>query len=424
MLYYFFRFLEQFGVPGSNLWSYVSFRALLALMIALVVSAWFGEYFIKWMKRHHISETQRDASVDPFGVQKINVPSMGGIIIIVSVLVPCLLLGRLRNIYMILMLVTTVWLGLLGFLDDYIKIFKKNKDGLAGRFKILGQVTLGLLVGLVLYFSPDAVVRENVEVQHQSGARTEVVHKSQAVKSTQTTIPFVKGNNLDYMEIMSFCGKYKTQAGWILFVLVTIFVITAVSNGANLNDGMDGMAAGNSAIICIALGILAYVSSHIDFASYLNIMYIPGSQELVIYICAMVGALIGFLWYNAYPAQIFMGDTGSLTIGGVIAVLAIIIHKELLIPILCGVFLVESLSVILQVEYFKSGKRKGLRRRIFKRTPIHDNFRVLPSQLDPTCSYVFKNWPHGAWHESKITIRFWIVTILLAAATIITLKIR
>ena len=424
MLYYLFRFLEQFGVPGSNMWSYVSFRALLALMLALVISAWFGEKFIKFMKGHHISETQRDAKIDPFGVQKLNVPSMGGIIIIVSVLVPCLLLGRLRNIYMLLMIGTTIWLGMLGFLDDYIKIFKKNKDGLSGKFKILGQVTLGLIVGLVLYFSPDAVVRENVEVSHQGGVTTEVVHKSQAVKSTQTTIPFFKNNNLDYTEIMSFCGKYKTQAGWILFVFMTILVITAVSNGANLNDGMDGMAAGNSAIICFALGVLAYVSSHIEFASYLNIMYIPGSQELVIYICAMVGALIGFLWYNAYPAQIFMGDTGSLTIGGVIAVLAIIIHKELLVPILCGVFLVESLSVIFQVEYFKLGKRKGIKQRLFKRTPIHDNFRVLPSQLDPECRYVFRNWPHGAWHESKITVRFWITTILLAAATIITLKIR
>lgn len=423
MLYYLFRFLEQFGVPGSNLWSYVSFRALLALMLALVISAWFGEFFIKWMKRHNFSETQRDASIDPFGVQKLNVPSMGGIIIIVSVLVPCLLLGRLRNIYMILMIVTTLWLGVIGFIDDYIKIFKKNKDGLSGKFKILGQVMLGLIVGLVLYTSPDAVIRENIEVQRE-GTRTEVVHKSEEVKSTKTTIPFVKNNNLDYTEIMSFCGKYKTQAGWILFVLVTIFVITAVSNGANLNDGMDGMAAGNSAIICIALGILAYVSSHIDFAGYLNIMYIPGSQELVIFICAMVGALIGFLWYNAYPAQIFMGDTGSLTIGGVIAVLAIIIHKELLIPILCGVFLLESLSVILQVEYFKLGKRKGIKQRIFKRTPIHDNFRVLRSQMAPDCKYVLGNWPHGAWHESKITVRFWIVTILLAAATIITLKIR
>ncbi len=424
MLYYFFRFLEQFGVPGSNMWTYVSFRALLALILALIISAWFGEYFIKWMKRHNYSEVQRDASIDPFGTQKLNVPSMGGIIIIVSVLVPCLLFGRLRNIYMILMIVTVVWLGALGFVDDYIKNFKKNKDGLAGKFKILGQVTLGLIVGLVLYFSPDAVIRENAEVETDHGVRTEVVHKDLAVKSTKTTIPFVKNNNLDYAELMSFMGEHKETAGWILFVLVTIFVITAVSNGANLNDGMDGMAAGNSAIICVALGILAYVASHIEYAGYLNIMYIPGSEELVIFICAMVGALIGFLWYNAYPAQIFMGDTGSLTIGGVIAVLAIIIHKELLIPILCGVFLFESLSVILQVEYFKFWKRKGQRRRIFKRTPIHDNFRVLPSQLDPDCSYVFGNWPRGAWHESKITVRFWITTILLAAIVIITLKIR
>lgn len=423
MLYYFFRFLEQFGVPGSGLWSYISFRSLLAMMLALVISAWFGEYFIKWMKRHNISEVQRDASVDPFGVQKKNVPSMGGIIIIVSILVPCLLLGRLRNIYMILMLVTTVWLGLLGFLDDYIKNYRKNKEGLPGRYKIVGQVLLGLFVGLTLYLSPDAVIRENITVR-QNGNVTEIAHKSEAVKSTKTTIPFFKNNNLDYTELVSFCGKYKTMAGWILFVLVTVLVITAVSNGANLNDGMDGMAAGNSAIICIALGILAYVSSHIEFAGYLNVMYIPGSQELVIFICAMVGALIGFLWYNAYPAQIFMGDTGSLTIGGLIAVLAIIIHKELLIPILCGVFLIESLSVILQVEYFKWGKRKGICQRIFKRTPIHDNFRTLPEQLVPGCRYVFGNWPRGVWHESKITVRFWITSILLAAATIITLKIR
>ena len=423
MLYYFFRFLEQFGVPGSGMWSYISFRSLLALILALLISAWFGERFIKMMKRRNISETQRDPEIDPFGVNKINVPSMGGVIIIVAILVPCILLGRLRNIYMILMIITTVWLGLLGFADDYIKIFKKNKAGLPGKFKILGQIGIGLIVGLTLYFSPDAVIRENIEVQHGS-SNTEVVHKSDAVKSTKTTIPFVKNNNLDYTEVMSFCGRYKTQAGWLLMVLVTIFVIAAVSNGANLNDGMDGMAAGNSAIICIALGILAYVSSHLEFASYLNIMYVPGSQELVIFICAMVGALIGFLWYNAYPAQIFMGDTGSLTIGGLIAVLAIIIHKELLIPILCGVFLLESLSVILQVEYFKFFKRKGQMRRIFKRTPIHGAFRTLTSQLVPGGRYLLGNWPHGAWHESKITVRFWITTILLAALTIITLKIR
>lgn len=423
MLYYLFRFLENYGVPGSAMWSYISFRSLLALMLALVLSAWFGEYFIRWMKRHNISETQRDASIDPFGVQKLNVPSMGGIIIIVATLVPALLLGRLRNIYMIMMLVSLVWFGLLGFLDDYIKIFKKNKEGLSGRYKIVGQVLIGLAIGLTLYFSPDAVIRENVETRTVNNV-TVVTHKSRPVKSTQTTIPFVKGNNFDYAQVTSFLGEHKQAAGWILFVIVTIFVITAVSNGANLNDGMDGMAAGNSAIICIALGILAYVSSHIQLAGYLNIMFIPGSEELVVFICAMVGALIGFLWYNAYPAQVFMGDTGSLAIGGVIGVMAIIIHKELLLPILCFIFFVESLSVILQVEYFKLGKRKGLVQRIFKRTPIHDNFRVLPSQLDPKCSYVFKNWPRGAWHESKITVRFWITTILLATATIITLKIR
>ena len=423
MLYYLFRFLENYGVPGSAMWSYISFRSLLALMLALVISAWFGEYFIRWMKRHNISETQRDASIDPFGVQKLNVPSMGGIIIIIATLVPALLLGRLRNIYMIMMLVSLVWFGLLGFWDDYIKIFKKNKEGLSGRYKIVGQVLIGLAIGLTLYFSPDAVIRENVETRTVNNV-TVVTHKSRPVKSTQTTIPFVKGNNFDYAQVTSFFGEHKQAAGWILFVIVTIFVITAVSNGANLNDGMDGMAAGNSAIICIALGILAYVSSHIQLAGYLNIMFIPGSEELVVFICAMVGALIGFLWYNAYPAQVFMGDTGSLAIGGVIGVMAIIIHKELLLPILCFIFFVESLSVILQVEYFKLGKRKGLVQRIFKRTPIHDNFRVLPSQLDPKCSYVFKNWPHGAWHESKITVRFWITTILLATATIITLKIR
>lgn len=423
MLYYLFRFLENYGVPGSAMWSYISFRSLLALMLALVISAWFGEYFIRWMKRHNISETQRDASIDPFGVQKLNVPSMGGIIIIIATLVPALLLGRLRNIYMIMMLVSLVWFGLLGFWDDYIKIFKKNKEGLSGRYKIVGQVLIGLAIGLTLYFSPDAVIRENVETRTVNNV-TVVTHKSRPVKSTQTTIPFVKGNNFDYAQVTSFLGEHKQVAGWILFVIVTIFVITAVSNGANLNDGMDGMAAGNSAIICIALGILAYVSSHIQLAGYLNIMFIPGSEELVVFICAMVGALIGFLWYNAYPAQVFMGDTGSLAIGGVIGVMAIIIHKELLLPILCFIFFVESLSVILQVEYFKLGKRKGLVQRIFKRTPIHDNFRVLPSQLDPKCSYVFKNWPRGAWHESKITVRFWITTILLATATIITLKIR
>ncbi len=424
MLYYLFRFFEDFGVPGAGLWSYISFRSLLAFMLALLVSAWFGQHFIKYMRRRNLTETQRDADVDPFGVQKTGVPSMGGIIIIVSVLVPCLLFGRLRNIYMLLMLLTTVWLGMLGFLDDYIKVFKHNKDGLHPKIKIFGQVILGLAVGLTLYASPDAVIRENITKTRVADNAEVTIHKSEPMKSTVTTIPFFKNNNLSYTEVMSFCGYWKNAAGWLLFVVVTVLVITAVSNGANINDGMDGMTAGNSAIIGLVLGLFAYVSSHIQLAGYLNIMYIPGSQELVIFASAFVGAMIGFLWYNAYPAQIFMGDTGSLAIGGVIGVFAIIIHKELLLPLLCGVFFVESLSVILQVEYFKLGKRKGTKQRLFKRTPIHDNFRVLPSQLDSSCRYVFGNWPRSATHESKITVRFWIATVLLAALTIITLKIR
>ena len=389
----------------------------------MVISAWFGEKFIKFLKRKQITEVQRDANIDPFGVKKIGVPSMGGIIIIVAILIPVLLLGRMRNIYLILMIITTVWLGLLGGLDDYIKIFRHNKEGLQGKFKIVGQVGLGLIVGLVLYFSPDAVMRENVAIEKKTGTELVVKHRQEATKSLKTTIPFVKGHNLDYSQVMSFMGDKKEAAGWVLFVVMTILVVTAVSNGANLNDGMDGMCAGTSAIIGVALGIFAYVSSHIEFASYLNIMYIPGSQELVVFICAFIGALIGFLWYNAFPAQIFMGDTGSLTIGGIIAVCAIIIHKELMLPILCGIFFVESLSVMLQVWYFKMGKRRGVRQRIFRRTPIHDAFRTQDSQLDPDCTYLFKG-PHNVVHESKITIRFWIVTIILAVITIITLKMR
>lgn len=422
MLYYLFRFLEQFGISGSHIWGYISFRSLLALILSLVISAWFGEKFIKYLKSKQITETQRDASIDPFGVKKIGVPSMGGIIIIVSILIPVLLLGRLRNIYLILMIITTVWLGFLGGMDDFIKIFHHNKEGLKGKYKIVGQIGIGLIVGLVLWSSPDVKMYENLSIQRQ-GQEMVVKHRTEAKKSLKTTIPFVKGHNLDYSYLMSFCGKYKTAAGWILFVIMTILVVTAVSNGANLNDGMDGMCAGNSAIIGVALGILAYVSSHIEFASYLNIMYIPDSQELVVFMCAFVGALIGFLWYNAYPAQVFMGDTGSLTIGGIIAVCAIVIHKELLLPILCGIFFVESLSVILQVWYYKMGKRRGVKQRIFRRTPIHDNFRTQDSQLDADCRYVIKG-PHTVVHESKITLRFWIVTIILAALTIITLKIR
>lgn len=423
MVYYLFRFLEQFGVSGAGLWSYISFRALLALIFSLVISAWFGERFIKYLKSKQITETQRDAKIDPFGVNKVGVPSMGGVIIIVSILIPVLLLGRLRNIYLILMIITTVWLGFLGGMDDYIKIFHRNKEGLKGKYKIVGQLGIGLIVGLVLWASPDVKMNENIAIENQNGQEVVVKHRAVAHKSLKTTIPFIKGHNLDYSKITSVFGKHKVAAGWILFVIMTILVVTAVSNGANLNDGMDGMCAGNSAIIGVALGILAYVSSHIQFAAYLNIMYIPGSQELVVFMCAFIGALIGFLWYNAYPAQVFMGDTGSLTIGGIIGVGAIIIHKELLLPILCGVFFVESLSVIVQVWYYKLGKRHGIRQRIFKRTPIHDNFRVTDSQLDPDCKYLIKG-PNSPKHEAKITIRFWIITIILAALTIITLKVR
>lgn len=420
MLYYIFRYLEQFGIHGAHLWSYISFRAILALILSLIISIWFGEYFIKWMKRHNVSEAQRDVSIDPYGQKKIGVPTMGGIIILVAILVPSLLFGRLRNIYMLLLLFTTVWLGLIGFLDDYIKM-KITKDGLRPIYKLAGQCILGLVIGLTLWLSPDAVIRENVSVKKQG---TEVViHKSEPVKSTITTIPFFKDNNLDYSSIVGFCGKHKSAVGWVIFVLMTIIVVTAVSNGSNLNDGMDGMCSGNAAIIGVALGILAYVSSNIRYASYFDIMYVPGAEELVIFICAFVGALIGFLWYNAYPAQVFMGDTGSLAIGGIIGVTAVIIHKELLIPLLCFIFFAESVSVMLQVQVAKYGNKRGKKLRLFKRAPIHDAFRILPGQLGPDVK-VFLNWPKGCWLESKITTRFWITTVLLAALAIITLKIR
>ena len=423
MLYYLFKWLDtMFDIPGAGMFGYISFRALMAVLIALIISTVWGGRFIQMLKRRQLTETQRDARIDPFGVNKVGVPTMGGVIIIFAILIPCLLVGKLENVYMQLMLITTIWLGSLGFADDYIKTFRHDKEGLHGKFKVIGQVGLGLIVGLTLFLSPQVVIRENIEVKEPDGKVT-VVHAAKEIKATQTTIPFMKSNNLDYADLTAFMGKHARVAGWILFVLVTIFVVTAVSNGANLNDGMDGMCAGNSAIIGATLGILAYVSSHIEYAGYLNIMYIPGSEELVIFICAFIGSLIGFLWYNAYPAQVFMGDTGSLTIGGIIAVTAIIIHKELLIPILCGIFLVENLSVILQRFYYKAGKRKGVKQRLFKRTPIHDHFRTSPSIIEEGCSVVFTK-PEQLFHESKITVRFWIITIILAAITIITLKIR
>ena len=341
---------------------------------------------------------------------------MGGIIIIIAIIIPCLLVGKLENIYMILMLVTTLWLGTLGFLDDYIKVFKKDKEGLHGKFKIIGQVGLGLIVGLTLYLSPNVVIRENVLIKDANNQEV-VGYMPENIKSTQTTIPFLKNNNFDYADLVSFMGDHAQTAGWIIFVLVTIFIVTAVSNGANLTDGLDGLATGSSAIIGVTLGILAYLSGHIAYASYLNIMYIPGTEELVVFASAFIGATIGFLWYNAYPAQVFMGDTGSLTLGGIIAVFAIIIHKELLIPILCGIFLVEELSVMIQVAYFRFTKRKyGEGKRIFKMTPLHHHFQKPGNAgIIALIQKPFRPVP-----ESKIVVRFWIIGIILAVITIVT----
>lgn len=423
MLYQLFSQLSDF--PGARLITYISFRAIIANVLALLVSIWFGRYFIGLLKRKHISETQRDEKLDPFNVAKKGVPTMGGIVIIVSILIPCLLMGNLRNIYMLLMLLTTVILGSLGFADDYIKTFRKNKDGLNGWVKIFGQVLLGLIVGLTLRYSPVTVMNEQVTTRIENN--TTVVYKTPEVKSTQTTIPFVKNHNCNYADMFSFLGEdNKYRAGWIFFVLLTILVVAAVSNGANLNDGMDGMCAGNSAIIGAALIILAYVSGNVVFADYFDVMYIPGSEELVVYLSSFVGALIGFLWWNGFPAQIFMGDTGSLTIGGIIGVSAVIIHKELLLPILCGVFLMESVSVIVQTQVYKFMKKKGQHCRVWKRTPLHDHFRTSVEQVlknDPTCSIFFKG-QHDLHHEVKIVLRFCIVTLILAAITILTLKIR
>ena len=426
MLYYLSEYLEQCcNFPGAGMFTYVTFRALFAIILSLVISIWFGKYFIKLLKKHQISETQRDESIDPFNTQKKGVPTMGGLIIITAILIPCLLIGKLKNTYMILMIITTVLLGVVGFADDYIKTFKKKKDGLNGWYKVAAQILLGLIVGLTLRFSPVVVMNEKVETKIENNK--EVVIKTPDVKSTRTTIPFIKDNNLNYSDLFNFLGEpYKYWAGWIFFVILTVFVVTAVSNGSNLNDGMDGMAAGNSSIMGVAIGILAYVSSNLMMADYLNIMFIPGSEEVVVFMCAFVGALIGFLWYNSYPAQIFMGDTGSLTIGGIIAVSAIIIHKELLLPLICGVFLWESVSVILQKFYYKAGKRKGVKQRLWKRTPVHDHYRTslaLVEKNDPGCKVMFKG-SSQLYHETKITFRFWIVSIILAAIAILTLKIR
>jgi len=408
MFYYLFRFLENaFDIPGAGLFSYVSFRAAMTFITSVFISMIIGKDIIKYLQKKQIGESIRNLGLEG-QLSKKGTPTMGGIIIIIAILVPCLLFGRLRNIYLLLMLVSTAWLGVLGFLDDYIKVFKKNKEGMPGKTKILGQIGLGLIVGFTLFLSPEAVTVEKVgKAQSYEIESAELNTGDKVVKSTRTTIPFVKSNDLDYADLLSFLGENAQKGAWILFVLITIFVITATSNGANLTDGLDGLAAGTSAIIGVTLAILAYISSNVGFAGYLNVMFIPGSEELVVFAAAFIGALVGFLWYNSYPAQVFMGDTGSLTIGGIIAVFCIIIHKELLLPILCGIFLIEDLSVMLQVSYFKHTKRKyGEGKRIFLMSPLHHHFQK-------------KGIP-----EAKIVTRFWIIGIALAIITILTLKIR
>ena len=404
MFYYLFNFLSQMDVPGAGVFKYISFRSALAFIFALLIATFIGKKIIQYLQKKQIGETIRDLDLAGQMAKK-GTPTMGGVIIIISILIPVLLLARLDNIYIILMVITTLWLGFMGFWDDYIKVFKKDKEGMKGRYKIIGQIGIGFIVALTLYMSDDVVIRENTTTIRQN---TEVIeYENQSEKSTKTTIPFVKNNNFDYSDIFAWAGDNAQILGWIFFMLMVIFVVTAVSNGSNLTDGLDGLSTGVSAIIGVTLGILTYLSSHVEFASYLNIMYIPNSEELVIFICAFVGALIGFLWYNAYPAQVFMGDTGSLMIGGVIAVSAIIIRKELLLPILCGIFFVESISVIIQTSYFKYTKKKfGEGRRVFLMAPLHHHFQK-------------KNIP-----ESKIVARFWIITMLLAMLTIVTLKIR
>ncbi len=400
MLYYFFQYLEILNVPGAGVFQYISFRAGMALILSLVIATVYGRRVISQLQILQIGEEIRNLGLEG-QFQKKGTPTMGGFIILGSIIIPTFLLAQIHNVYVILMLITTIWLGALGFADDYIKVFKKNKSGLHGKYKILGQLALGLIVGLTLYLSDDVVIRKSV---YDAATQSQVhVH----MKSTITSIPFFKNNELDYSWFTSFMGNYAQLGGWIVFVIAVILITTAVSNGANLTDGLDGLLTGLTSIIGVTLGILAYVSGNSIFADYLNIMFIPNTGELVIFASALIGATVGFLWYNAYPAQVFMGDTGSLALGGIIAVFAIIIRKELLIPILCGIFLVENLSVMMQVSYFKYTKKKfGEGRRIFKMAPLHHHFQKM--------GYV----------EPKIVIRFWIVGILLAALTIITLKLR
>ena len=412
MLYYLFEYLDRtMDIPGTGVFQYITFRSALAIILSLLISTLFGKRIINFLRNQQVGETVRELGLAGQN-EKAGTPTMGGLIIILATLIPVVLLTKLDNIYIVLLIVTTLWMGTIGFVDDYIKIFKKDKKGLKGGFKVIGQVGLGLIVGLVLYFHPGVTVRDdanskNTAVYMTEHAGTVITQPDLEEKSTLTTIPFFKNNEFDYAELLSWTGDNYRDWTWLIFIPIVIFIITAVSNGANLTDGIDGLAAGTSAISVAALGLFAFVSGNIILSNYLNIMYIPDSGEMTVFIAAFVGALIGFLWYNSYPAAVFMGDTGSLTIGGIIAVLAIAVRKEMLIPLLCGIFLVENLSVVLQVSYFKyTKKRFGEGRRIFLMSPLHHHYQKK------------------GYHESKIVTRFWIVGILLAILSIVTLKLR
>lgn len=416
MIYYILKYLDQFDIPGAGLYQYISFRSAMAVITSLAFALLIGKRIIKYLQKKQIGEEVRNLGLEG-QMQKKGTPTMGGIIILLSILIPVLLFTKLNNIYVIIMIVTTVWLGLVGFADDYIKVFLKNKQGLSGRLKILGQIVLGLFVGVTLYLSPDVIVRERA-VKHVASEGTEIIEGNESngektiilsanQKNTKTTIPFFKNNEFDYSYLVPLEGSWKEGLTWIVFVAAVILIVTAVSNGANLTDGLDGLATGVSMVIGTTLGIFAYLSGNLIYSEYLNIMYIPNTGELVVFMSAFIGACIGFLWYNSYPAQVFMGDTGSLAIGGIIAVFAILIRKELLIPILCGIFFVESLSVMIQVSYFKYTKRKyGEGRRVFLMSPLHHHYQK-------------KGYP-----EPKIVTRFWIVAIILAVITVVTLKLR
>ncbi len=413
MLYYLFEYLDKtYDVPGAGLFNFISFRAILAVILSLFIATVYGKKIINYLQKKQVGESIRDLGLEGQN-EKAGTPTMGGIIIILATLVPVLLFAKLENIYVILLIVTTVWMGTIGFIDDYIKKFKNDKQGLPGKFKVIGQIGLGLFVGVTMYLHPDIIVQRTIENPETETQITEVIAKESTNtfyvkdKAMLTTIPFVKENEFNYSKLISWAGEDYKSYVWLIFIPIVIFIITAVSNGANLTDGIDGLAAGTSAIIGLTLALFAWVSGNVIFADYLNIMYIPNTGEMTIFITAFVGALIGFLWYNTYPAQVFMGDTGSLTIGGIIAVIAIAVRKELLIPILCGIFLVENLSVVLQVSWFKYTKKKfGEGRRIFRMSPLHHHYQIK------------------GFHESKIVTRFWIVGIFLAIITIVTLKIR